>query len=449
MKNTSRRQAFIYAYVAGFVHFVCVLYWVSFVSKLGAFFLILYLSLYWAFFGFFACRRLQFNFKNCITLSSLWIVLEFIRGKLLGGFGWAYLGYSQFNNLALIQISDIFGVSVISFLIVYVNFFLFNLIFSGKDKYLVFKHCIYICVVLLLTVFYGLVSIEKYSDEYGKKITVSLVQPNIAQEMKWDPSYSSGIVEVLKSFKNKLPKESLVVFPEASWPYVVNDTNIADLERFAEFFNRDFIIGAVQEENNKFYNTSIFISKESRVKDIYRKIKLVPFGEYVPFRRFLSFIEVLNSIGDIEKGNRYSLFSFKDAQIANLICFEDIFSDLVLQFVRRGANLLLNITNDAWFRGHPQAVQHLQIAVFRAIETRRYLVRVANTGISCVISAKGKILHKIEEEKRDVFLKDTLSEEVFLRDDISLYAKIGDVFVLCAFLFLMGDSLIGRRLLWK
>ncbi len=171
-------------------------------------------------------------------------------------------------------------------------------------------------------------------------------------------------------------------------------------------------------------NSAILLSPEGEILSIYNKIHLVPYGEYVPLRNFFPFIKKLTAgIGDFIPGKGTVVMKTPFARIGNLICYEIIFPGLVRKFVNKGANVLVTITNDAWFGRTSAPYQHFVMAVFRAIENRTTVVRSANTGISGFIDTKGRI--KI---KSDIFVEATLTEEISIRNKKSFYTKYGDLF---------------------
>ncbi|MBN2119641.1 MAG: apolipoprotein N-acyltransferase [Candidatus Omnitrophica bacterium] len=425
VKNTTYRGAFLYSYLAGFVHFLVAIYWIRFVTTLGLFLLIFYLSFYWGLAGL-ASKRFLESKKNIIFIPFLWIILEYVRAQF-GGFGWALFGYSQYRWIYLIQSADMLGVWIISFLIVYCNLLLFNF-FQLPDKRPVIKQLFVFIILFFSFIAYGFLSLKtEYSSD--RALSISIVQPNVGQYKKWDASYYPEIRDTLVRLTENTPRDSLVIFPEASWPYGLNDNDFADLRVFIKEVDRDLIMGIVEEERGKFHNSSFLFLKDGSFIGKYKKVNLVPFGEFVPLRRFLGFIDVLNEFGDISPGQELALFSYKDIKIATLICFEDIFPRLASRLTARGAEILVNITNDDWFKGYPEAVQHLQIAVFRAIEQRRFLIRSANTGISCVISPKGEIIKTLRRANKDVFIEGVLDEKVFSINKKTIYNILPDVLV--------------------
>ncbi len=433
LKKSSFKLSLLFSYLAGLSHFLTVIFWIGFVSRLGLAILLIYLSLYWLFFGL-LCKSFFCGRGRYLSASPafLWVVLEYVRASF-GGFGWGLLGYSQYKNLWLIQPAGITGVWGISFLIVYANIVLFNLFILLDSKHLtglakpkrkpVFLQALVFVFLMALSLEYSYFVLRKdYSKE--AKLSLSIIQPNITREEKWAEGYSLINREKLFKLGRQAPLDSLLIFPEASWPDAVSELNLKEIEQFFSRLGRDGLIGTVIEEKGLFYNTALLVDKDSGITGVYKKIKLVPFGEYVPFRDYLPFIDVLNSLGDINPGKEYTVFSYGKAKISSPICFEDVFPDFVKEFVKRGANLLVNITNDAWFKGYPEAGQHLQSAVFRAVENRRVLVRVANTGISCIISPQGKISRRVSLGNKNVFVQGIRFSEVSLINSRSIYSRI-------------------------
>jgi len=265
---------------------------------------------------------------------------------------------------------------------------------------------------------------------------LSLIQPNVPQELKWEESSQPDIIEKLENLILKTDKNSLVIFPEASWPLMLCDLNVSILDDFIKSSKRDILIGAITSEKGNFYNAALLFEKSGALQGIYRKMRLVPFGEYVPLRNFLKFVSVINSIGDTSRGNEPTVFSYENKNFCVLICFEDIFPLFVANFSRK-ADFLINITNDAWFSGEPEASQHFGIMVFRAIENRISIARCANTGISGWVSYKGDI-HSLKSDNEEVDVSGVLNFNLPLNGKRSLYNKWKDVFVLfCALVLLL------------
>ena len=240
--KTSSRQAAFCAAIFGFAYYLTALFWIGNVTKLGLVLLIGYLSLYAVVFSQTSRRLLKKNFV-IITVPALWVFLEFIKENVWCGFGWANLGYSQYKNLYFIQTADLFGVKLISFFIVMVNVLLWEVI--SRKKFLLRK----IIFVLLLLSTSSAYSFFKLHDlKEISSVNLSLLQPNIPQELKWEESSQPDIVEKLESLAVKTKNDSLVIFPEASWPLMLCDLDTAPLSSFAKSIKRDILIGAITLE---------------------------------------------------------------------------------------------------------------------------------------------------------------------------------------------------------
>jgi len=382
----------------------------------------------------------------------LWVICEFLRENILTGFGWVNLGYSQYLNLSLIQIVDIFGVKFISFLIVMVNVLIWESILF-LDKKQKNKTDIKTILVKVFFVIIILSSCFLYSDYKFKhralenkssSIKISLVQPNVPQELKWDPQVSGQIVDKLRYLGQRADKETLVIFPEAAWPFTIDLENMSLLREFIKDIEQDILLGAAVKEKEKFYNSALLLDREGKVSFFYKKIKLVPFGEYVPLRKFIDFIDVINLIGDMTPGETVTKFLYKEKSFSVLICFEDIFPLHVRRFASE-SDFLINITNDAWFKGEPEASQHLGIMVFRAVENNISIIRSANTGISGWVSSFGKI-EKLTKGQKDINFLGVGTFSVLLEKNRSFYNKHGDILILFCFFILLLIYAKGGKL---
>ncbi|MFA5007648.1 MAG: apolipoprotein N-acyltransferase [Candidatus Omnitrophota bacterium] len=437
INKTNFRQSLLCGFIFGIAYYLTAIFWIGNVTKLGLGLLICYLCLYAIVFSQTARYFLRKKFA-IITIPALWVLLEFIKENIWCGFGWANLGYSQYRNLYFIQTADLFGVKLISFFIVMANTLLWELI--SKNKFLLRK-IIFVAVVLCISLSYSFFRLDNLKEISSVKL--SLIQPNIPQEIKWEESSQPDIIEKLKGLTLKTEKDSLVIFPEASWPLTISDLDTSIVGDFVKNVKRNILIGAITLEKDNFYNAALLFKQNGKFQDIYRKVRLVPFGEYVPLRNFLKFVNVINSIGDTSRGKEFKIFSYENKKFCVLICFEDIFPLFVTNFSRQ-TDFLINITNDAWFGGEPEASQHLGIMVFRAIENRISIARCANTGISGWVSYKGEI-HTLKSENEEVSVDGILNFNLPLNEKRSLYNKWKDIFVLFCVLPLGLVSLYGKN----
>ena len=444
LEKKSLIQAFIIAYLCGIIFWSLTIYWLVHVTLIGQAVLILYLSVY---FGLFGCAVFCLRFfsakSGLFFIPSVWVLLEYIRSHLFTGFPWALMGFSQYKNLPVIQIADITGAWGVSFLVLLVNVALY-LILRKQSRA---KISLIASIILILSLAYGFL---KLSQDHGdgslrepsplfQKIKISVVQGNIPQELKWNKQAVNFILNRYKELTVEAAVEEpdLIIWPEASVPALwgQDDAEFAQVFSLAKELKTNLLVGAVSHFAQNYFNSALFIARTGKPGDIYHKLHLVPFGEYIPFKNTFPFLQTIAPIGDIEPGKVHTIFH-QPVDFGVLICFEDLFPELSRQLLKRGAKFLVNITNDAWYKEGSAPFQHLAASVFRAVENRVYLARAANTGISAFIEPAGKILSGVRNiSGREIFIKGYSSCNIQLKPaGNTFYNRYGDFFVwLCLF----------------
>ncbi|MCK4436632.1 apolipoprotein N-acyltransferase [bacterium] len=485
IRNKDGKEAFILSCLCGAIFFTGLLYWIGTVTAynklapLGLLLLISYLSLYFGSFGLLLSLiknqkyRKQHHFLsikdysnasrkrllvNCLLVPSLWVSLEFIRSHLFSGFPWGLIGYSQHLNLPLIQISAFTGVYGVSFLVVLVNVAISESVSMVKDWKLLnrptpfrkdslarFRNSFLTGLVIscpLLVAFFLLGGSLFYGKSVlregmkGKRLNVAIVQGNIPQEEKWDCERQEDVLAIYSKLTREVSKEApqLIVWPETALPsYLPEDRQLLDkIFGLAREANAYILLGTARREysyQQKCFNSAFLISPSGEVETVYNKIHLVPFGEFVPLGRlFPQWERAILPEGGFEPGKDFTIFNLPGSRFATLICFEAILPHLVRRLVRRGANFMVNITNDAWFGRTAGPYQHLSMAQLRTVENRIPLVRAANTGISCFIDSFGRT-QVLEAEGKQIFVRGVLIKEIVIPETQTFYAKWGDVFV--------------------
>jgi apolipoprotein N-acyltransferase len=418
-RDTSPRQAAILGLTCGIAYYPLLLYWITIV--LGRYghlsmwlavpallLLALYMSLYLAGFAALSCH-LQKKYSLIWIAPTVWVALDFLRGWLFTGFPWFDLAYTQFQTPLLIQIADIAGHHGVSFMIVMVNTLVFHAfgnyrkmdtIKSGSD--FAFRAAI---VLVLAILSYNLVRfglIEK-SISAGKTVGVAVVQGNINQDQKWVPQLQQNTQNKYLQLSRQIlaaHKPGLIVWPETALPFYLNESvflkNISALA--AAKPGLTVLTGAPLRQRSpddtttEYFNTAFFVDANGLSPEHYSKQHLVPFGEYVPFRKMLPFLAPLvETVTDFTPGSAKKPVACQNTRVGVLICFESIFPYLARQQTKDGADLLVNLTNDAWYGRSSAPWQHLSMAVFRAVENRRSLARSANTGVSGFIDPLGRM----------------------------------------------------------
>ncbi|RJQ42803.1 MAG: apolipoprotein N-acyltransferase [Nitrospiraceae bacterium] len=464
-KNT--KTSFFLGMIAGFVYFLGTVYWVFHsmyfygyiaapLSILILVLLCLYLSLFaGAFSALFLFIARSSRVPSMIIAPAVWVTLEYLRTYAFTGFPWASLGYSQYRFLPLIQIADTTGIYGVSFLVVATNSVIFDAVISWPRRMrqeplfprwlLTFSIIIY-GAVMAVVLLYGFGKLGDITT--GENIKISVVQGNIPQDKKWDARFQREVIDTYKRLSLSVSSASpgMIVWPETAVPFIFGDDASLSQEITAlpGQLNTYLLFGAmVAKDTARLSNSAVLLSPGGKVLSMYDKIHLVPYGEYVPLRNFFPFIEKITvGIGDFLPGKEYAVMETPFAKIGNLICYEIIFPGLVRNFVDRGANVLVTITNDAWFGRTAAPYQHFSMAVFRAVENRVPVVRAANTGISGFIDSRGRILNK-----SDIFVEAAMTEKIVPGNERSSYTTYGDLF---AYWCVIGTVvLIMKRLFLK
>lgn len=460
LRHTSPRRATLLGFVCGLAFYLPLLAWIitvlatygqvhPAVAATALLLLASYMALSLALFARWvnaapARHRLWFA-------PSLWVGLDVVRGWLFTGFPWQDLGYSQYTLLPVIQIADLAGHHGVTFAIVLANTLL-ALCFEGqtrpKESDRPGRSALAIAaLVLLFVVGYGLLRGKTVSElmQRSPTLPVAVVQGNVPQDQKWDPAYQEATVrEYLALSEEALSRqpESLVIWPETALPfYPLENPLFLDLTGLTRPHRVCLFTGAPHREPDpehgglRYFNSSFLIAPDGRVVGQYHKQHLVPFGEYIPLRKLLPFFApIVETLGDFSPGESRAPLACGPARLGVLICFESIFPELARQSTASGANLLVTITNDAWFGRSTAPWQHLSMAALRAVENRRTLARAANTGVSCFILPNGAI-----GEPTELFTATSRTAKVPLLATQTLYDRGGHLFgPLCLALALCG-----------
>jgi len=458
LENQKPLKSFGIGTLCGVIFFGICIYWLMYVTVAGMIMMVLYLSLY---FGIFAVFTTIFSKKSqlvrLLVLPSCWVVLEFIRAHFLTGFGWANLGESQYQNYFMIQIADITGVYGMSFVVVMTNVWLKEAIEEivksrgiNWKKFLTKSTAVLLCS-LLFCFSYSVFHLAKAYRDKPTVITVGVVQGNVEQKIKWVSSAWPSILYRYTTLTKKLFSYNvdLIIWPETAYPGFVWETPdwMNNLRNSMSKRMTPLLLGAVTKEKEKYFNSAFYLKDERFIKQKlmqHNKLHLVPFGEFVPLRSIFPFLANIVPIDDFSPGEEYTLFPilsrngdhYKDGgrKFAVLICFEDTFAYLARRFAQKGANMFINITNDAWFMDTKAPYMHLQSSVFRSIENRKSMIRAANTGLSAVIDPYGRVTAYLQGENgRKTFVSGIMKANVEVNNKMTFYTKFGDIFTYLCF----------------
>jgi apolipoprotein N-acyltransferase len=447
------KASFILGTITGFVYFIGTIYWVfnsmyyygyvpAVLSLLLLIALCLYLGAYVGIFSvFFNYLSRRSRIPNVFIVPILWVTLEFVRTYALTGFPWSAIGYSQYKFLTLIQAADITGVYGISFLVTSFNGLIFDVAVCWPKRSsrmplfarwpITISIALY-AVIITSALAYGTWRLK--TAESGREIKATVVQGNIEQGKKWDSRFKQEVIDTYMqlSINASTDKPDIIVWPESALPFIYGYEKelTEEFHAFQRELGSYLLFGSMTVKNIDkgkplLANSAVMVSPEGNVLPVYDKIHLVPYGEYVPLKSIFPFIKKLTvGIGDFVHGEGPVIMETPFARIGNLICYEIIFPGLVRKFADKDADILVTITNDAWFGRTSAPYQHFSMAVFRAVENRVPVIRAANTGVSGFIDPMGKI-----RSKSDIFVKTVMKDEVKVGAfGKSFYTRYGDLF---------------------
>lgn len=402
------------------------------------------------------------SLRSAFLNASLWAGLEWARGIVLTGFPWNGLAVPLASQLAMVQVADIVGVSGLSFLPMFCSCVAWNTALRFREEARTARvrpHLDFFCAVALVLAdfIYGFRILSAPPPKDTIPLRVLLVQQNISQFVKWGHAHDEAIYQGYERFTRPFAGTAdLVVWPESALPlpfhhpgHVPFLNDVLGLGDFSLLVGVDFF-----EEGKPNYTGAALMRGSVDRHQLYRKIRLVPFGEYLPLRSVPLVQKILGGVlpGDFTSGTSTEPLVLErpaGVQIIPLICFEDTFGRLAREFVRDAPQLLVNCTNDGWFLHSAENEQHLATARFRCIELRRPMARAANTGVTCFIGTDGRIRTEdrlAHARTGNVFVEGVLSREILLEKNPprTFYARHGDVFSV-AMLSLSALAMAWRR----
>ena len=441
--GVSLMRIFGLGWLTGAVYFGGTLYWLAqvmaefgglsiIVAGLLAAGLAFWLAVFVGVFAVFVARAARTPSLNAVWLAPLfWIATEWIRSWLGGNFPWVLLGYSQARTLPILQLASVGGVPLLSGVVALTSTAAAMLALSRARRHRLGAGA---CagLVVLASVWGAARMARNDLGTAGQPVRVGLVQGNVPQDQKWDPAYREEITRRYVDLSREALGQGaqLVLWPEASTPFYfdVDGVMAEPIRRLARDTRTPFVVGTDEFEAgqnagpDRFFNAAALVGPDGRTRASYRKIRLVPFGEFVPFKRLLFFVgPLIEAVSDFSPGSELTVFDVEGTRFSVAICYEIIYADLARESVTRGSQLLTTITNDAWFGRSSAAYQHFEQASVRAVEQGRYLVRAANTGISGAVDPYGRVIASTPLFETRVLLTD-----VRLLSGRTVYAVIGD-----------------------
>ncbi len=444
------RSALFLGLLTGLGYFAGTLYWlVETMTTFGglpmaaavtvAGLLVAYLSLFPAAFAVTIARlRRSLGVPTAVLcVAPAWVASELGRQYVWDGFPWALLGYSQVSVLPIAQLASVTGVYGLSFLLALTSAAAALVIVEKRGRTRWTAAVVVSCLVAGCALWGRWRIAEGSLARGGDAIRVAVVQGNIAQDEKWNPTLRDQIIGRYVSMTNQAVAQgaTFVIWPESAFPVPFEEDLRGHLvRRLARETGATLLIGSDQVErarpdatpdalDNRFYNAAYLVKPDGSIGAVYRKMHLVPFGEYVPLQRLLFFVApIVEAVSNFTPGDSRVLLPVGDRRVSTAICYEVIYGSLIRRFVRDGSELLTTITNDAWYGWSSAAYQHWDQAAMRAIENGRYLARAANTGVSGFVDPYGRVL-----EKSKLFEQAVLVHDVRLIRTGTIYTRTGDL----------------------
>ena len=452
--TSSFSKTFIAGWLLGFGWFSFGLYWIGsaflvadtyhgLLMPIAIIILPSLLSIFWGL----ACLCAKIVCKNkpfCIIYIIIFIsFFEYLRAKIFTGFPWLMPSMVLSSNEYLIQIFSFIGSFSANLVVLTISVLPFILFSNFKGKYFVFS---LLSIPILFLIFFGIFRYYNKNNIKSKNELVTLVQPNIEQKNKWNlknrEKHLKKLIQLSSTNKKEFgEKKRIIIWPETSFEGSI-PKEIKLLSSISQQViknqNTILVVGLLRTEGSKLFNSLVFLGYKGKILYQYDKLKLVPFGEYIPFRKYLRPFSDLLPQKDFNSGQLKSNPTIDGfGKIITLICYEILFADEIFNRISKNTNLLINITNDAWFGKTIGPYQHLSLARIKAVEFGLPLARVANTGISVYISPYGEIISKVRLYKEGVkTIKMTLAL------DYTIYKVFGEyIFLISIFILLTINKL--------
>lgn len=436
-------QRWCLGYLAGWIHHGVALRWLWEIPVpgypiLGWIALVSYLALYpavWLWWGgswlnragSWAGRQLA-----ALMAAAVWVALEMMQARWLGGFPWNLLGASQFEMIPLVQLASVTGVYGLSFVVVWVSLGLYNaaraIAERPTQRYGWMRELGLPGGALLVLFGWGWQGVRAYEDG-TRYVRVAVIQPSIPQSVIWDAGAADERRETVWALTREALQEpvDVLVWPEGGVPGFLRYD--PDLYRAVTGLAREHGLwmvvggddaepraGLPEGEEADYFNAAFLVSPEGRVAGVYRKMQLVMFGEFIPWSDRLPFLRWFTPItGQYTPGSEAVVFELRGSpdrpdteaspwlRMAPLICYEDVFPHLARRFLKRAPDVWVNLTNDGWFGESAAQWQHAANAVLRAVETGRPLIRCTNNGLTCWIDPLGRVRAVLRDEQGSVY----------------------------------------------
>lgn len=446
----SKSEAVGLGLIAGVLSNGFLLFWLTRVTAVGWAILVMLETAFFLLYvlWFYSLRGRLGGSAECFAAAAGWTVCEWLRTEIpIFGFGWNLLAHTQTDHPWILQSASAVGVYGLGFLMALTNACFYRIVFPEPDpsgKVSIFRskdwwRGFVVTVMLAAIIFAGRDRYESVHKTLKPKLlNISLIQGNIPQEIKWVSIAREKIIDIYLSLTKlaSYQKPDLVIWPEAAFPgYFNHDPEAIPVWDFARQIDTPILVGSPHFENYEVaYNSAYLIGRDGHPAGRYDKLNLVPFGEYVPLKPVLGWLEPYAEtlgVSDFSRGKNWEVFRLQNGELpfSVLICFEDVFPSMARRFVGLGAQFLVIITNDAWFGPTAAPYQHLQASIFRAVENGVTVVRAANTGVSAFINQTGDVLDRVRGDSgADIFVAGQKTLSVNVDKFETTYRRFGWIF---------------------
>ncbi|MBN2143442.1 MAG: apolipoprotein N-acyltransferase [Candidatus Aureabacteria bacterium] len=435
-ENSSVLKRMFIALFWGLIVHTSVLFWLMPVTVAGTFTLAAYHALYAVLFAL-----LWKKMKGGIEKAFCWVGLEWLKSNLACGSPWGDLGQALADHPLFMQMASLGGIHLVSFWIIWVNLKIFDCLIKRKENKSALKEVLLLSAIFVVPLIFGFIRLNDHDSQKidgGEAIKVAVIQPNISPLVKWDAETEEEQFAILEEWTREAAKGSpdVVVWPETA---LVQDPRFspdicARIENLSADLKVRLMIGAPDSENpDGDYNSLFLTGPGFFYEQVYHKINLVPFGEFIPFESLLPKMKLLTPIqGGFLRGDQTPLFYLNKIPFSPLICFEDTLSSFVRKCVHHGARFLVSATNDGWFSiGSIGPLSHDYLARYRSVENGVPLVRCANTGVSSCIDCRGRVIKQVLGNKEEVVnIPGILTWDVPVHMENTLFSSIGSIWIL-------------------
>ena len=440
LKRSTAKQAVWLGFACGFVYFGMICRWLTIFGYLPWCLVAIKEAIWLAIFSASASYLLRYEMRarTYLVIAAVWTIIQWARTLGPFGFTWGSFAHTQANVLPIVQLGAITGPWGVEFLVCVTNIALAELVLEARqreNRKKIAKRVTLVGALIALSLVYGHTQLAKPISTGRDSFKVAIIQGSLTHDVNPKPEYVVEAYTIYDAMTRAaaIYEPDLIVWPETTIvDCITGETWGPLIAELARDTRSNMIVGGYDYSGDaagRNYNAAHFFDRQGRKIGVYHKVHLVPYGEYVPLRKQMPWLKRygIREV-DILPGKMHVVVKTELGKVGTAICFESIFPGILSQSVRNGANFLVVLTNDAWFKHSDAAQQHLMMAQLRAAETHRYVVRAAATGISAIIDPHGRIRSEL-----GIFRQGIVRGNVVSLNEKTPYVRYGDWFVYACF----------------